>query len=73
VFFADDSHRTPHEPVEGPSSATIRRQLGDGTSYRLVKAPYRPADLENELRKLGWHIKVTPTPGPFYWGAGSRG
>jgi SAM-dependent methyltransferase len=73
VFFADDSHRTSSEPVAGPSSATIRRQLGDGTPYRLVKVPYRPADLEKQLARLGWHIKVTPTSGPFYWGAGSRG
>jgi len=73
VFFADDSHRTPRELVEGPASATIRRQLRDGASYRLVKVPYRPADLERQLRRLGWHIKVTPTSGPFYWGAGSRG
>jgi demethylmenaquinone methyltransferase/2-methoxy-6-polyprenyl-1,4-benzoquinol methylase len=73
VFLADDGHRTARELVEGPSSATIRRQLRDGTSYRLVKVPYRPADLEKQLSRLGWRIRVTPTSGPFYWGAGSRG
>jgi demethylmenaquinone methyltransferase/2-methoxy-6-polyprenyl-1,4-benzoquinol methylase len=73
VFFADDGHRTPRELVDGPSSATISRQLRDGTSYRLVKVPYQPADLEKQLRQLGWHIKVSPTSGPFYWGAGRRG
>jgi hypothetical protein len=36
VFFADDAYRTPDELVEGPSSPVIRRQLHDGTSYRLV-------------------------------------
>jgi hypothetical protein len=72
VFFADDAYRTPDELVEGPSSATIRRTLPDGTAYRLVKVPYQPADLEHRLRQLGWHIKVTQTAGPFYWGAGSR-
>jgi SAM-dependent methyltransferase len=72
VFFADDGYRTTRELVEGPSSATIRRHLHDGTSYRLVKVPYRPADLEEQLRRLGWNIKVTPTSGPFYWGAGIR-
>ncbi len=73
VFFADDAHRTPDEPVAGPSSETIRRQLPDGTHCRLVKVPHQPAELEERLRKLGWDITVSPTAGPFYWGAGSRG
>ena len=72
VFFADDGYRTPDELVEGPSSLVIRRQLNDGTSYRLVKIPYRPADLEEQLKRIGWHITVTSTAGPFYWGAGNR-
>jgi demethylmenaquinone methyltransferase/2-methoxy-6-polyprenyl-1,4-benzoquinol methylase len=72
VFFADDAYRTPDELVEGPSSATILRQIPDGTAYRLVKMPHRPADLERQLRQLGWDIKVTSTAGPFYWGAGRR-
>ena len=71
VFFADDAYRTPDELIEGPSSSTIRRQIPDGTAYRLVKVPHEPADLELRLRQLGWDIKVTSTAGPFYWGAGS--
>jgi len=73
VFFADDNYRTPDELVEGPSSPTVRRQLDDGTSYRLLKVPHRPAELEERLRGIGWNIKVTATSGPFYWGAGRRG
>lgn len=73
VCFADDAYRTPDELVEGPLSSTICRQIPDGTAYRLVKVPYRPADLEGRLRRLGWNIKVTATAGPFYWGEGSRG
>jgi SAM-dependent methyltransferase len=72
VFFADDAYRTPDELIEGPSSSTIRRRLDDGTSYRIVKVPHRPPDLEQQLRQLGWNIKVTSTSGPFYWGAGGR-
>jgi SAM-dependent methyltransferase len=72
VFFADDAYRTPGELVEGPSSSTIRRRVPDGTTYRLVKMPHRPADLERQLRQLGWDIAVTATAGPFYWGAGRR-
>ena len=73
VFFADDAYRTPDELVAGPSSSTIRRRAPDGTAYRLVKMPHRPADLETRLRQLGWDITVTSTAGPFYWGAGRRG
>lgn len=72
VFFADDGYRTPDELVEGSSSSTIQRQIPDGTAYRLVKMPHRPADLERQLRQLGWDITVSSTAGPFYWGAGSR-
>jgi len=72
VFFADDAYRTPDELVAGPSSSTIRRRLDDGTSYRLVKVPHTPPDLEKRLRRIGWNITVTATSGPFYWGAGTR-
>jgi demethylmenaquinone methyltransferase/2-methoxy-6-polyprenyl-1,4-benzoquinol methylase len=72
VFFADDAYRTPAELVEGSSSSTIRREVPDGTAYRLVKVPHQPEDLERRLRQLGWDIKVTATAGPFYWGAGRR-
>ncbi|MGH3249874.1 MAG: class I SAM-dependent methyltransferase [Trebonia sp.] len=72
VFFCDDYYRTDDELIEGPSSTTIRRQVPDGTAYRIVKVPHRPADLAARLRQLGWDITVHPTAGPFYWGAGHR-
>jgi len=71
VFFVDDAYRTPDELIEGEASSTIRRRLNDGTAYRVVKVPHRPADLEQRLARLGWCIQVTPTSGPFYWGAGT--
>jgi hypothetical protein len=51
---------------------TIQRRLTDGTAYRIVKVPHRPADLERQLTRIGWRIKVHPTSGPFFWGAGTR-
>ena len=72
VFFADDAYRTPDELVEGPSSSTIRRETPDGSGYRLVKVPHQPADLGNQLRQLGWDIRVTSAAGPVCWGTGSR-
>ena len=72
VFFADDAYRTPDELIEGPASSTIQRRTPDGTAYRIVKVAHEPAELERRLRALGWDITVTPTAGPFFWGAGSR-
>jgi SAM-dependent methyltransferase len=72
VFFADDGYRTQDELIEGPASTIIQRRTPDGTAYRIVKVPHEPADLERRLRELGWEITVTPTAGPFFWGAGHR-
>jgi SAM-dependent methyltransferase len=72
VFFADDAYRTFGELIGGESSSTIRRRLSDGSAYRIVKVAHQPEDLEQRLERMGWHIKVTPTSEPFYWGAGSR-
>jgi SAM-dependent methyltransferase len=72
VLFVDDGYRIQEELIEGPESSTIRRTLGDGSTYRIVKVPHAPAELEAELRRLGWDIVVHTTSGPFYWGAGGR-
>jgi SAM-dependent methyltransferase len=72
VFFADDHYRTPEELIEGPASSVIERRTPGGAGYRIVKVPFEPADLQRRLRGLGWDITVTPTAGPFYWGAGRR-
>lgn len=72
VFFVDDGYRTADELIEGERSSTIQRRLNDGTAYRIVKVPYRPADLERRLERIGWSITVHPTSGPFFWGAGAR-
>jgi demethylmenaquinone methyltransferase/2-methoxy-6-polyprenyl-1,4-benzoquinol methylase len=72
VFFVDDGYRTADELIEGEQSATIQRQLLDGTAYRIVKVPHQPPDLERQLEQIGWRIKIHSTSGPFYWGAGNR-
>ncbi len=72
VFFVDDAYRTREELVEGETSSTIIRRLNDGTAYRVVKVPHEPAALAERLAAAGWRIAVTPTSGPFFWGAGSR-
>ncbi len=72
VCFVDDAHRTGEELIEGEDSPVIQRRLTDGTAYRIVKVPYRPEELQQQLDGLGWHITVRATSGPFYWGAGTR-
>jgi len=72
IFFADDAYRTPDELIEGESSTTIRRRLEDGTPFRAVKVPHTASGLERRLTELGWQVEVRQTPGPFYWGSGSR-
>jgi SAM-dependent methyltransferase len=72
VLFVDDAYRTADELVEGEASSVIRRRVNDGTAYRAVKVPHRPAELEARLVRAGWQIRVAPTAGPFFWGAGTR-
>lgn len=72
VFFVDDAYRTPDELIEGAGSSTIRRRLHDGRVHRAVKVPHTPHGLEARLTRLGWNITVSPSAGPFFWGAGAR-
>jgi demethylmenaquinone methyltransferase/2-methoxy-6-polyprenyl-1,4-benzoquinol methylase len=71
-FFADDAYRTQDELIEGPASSVIGRELEDGTKFRAVKVPHTADALERRLSELGWDIRVRQTPGPFFWGSGSR-
>lgn len=72
VFFCDDNHRTDVELVDGIASPVVRRELNDGTPFRVTKIPHQPAELERRLRSLDWDITVSGTSGPFYWGTGGR-
>jgi SAM-dependent methyltransferase len=74
VCFVDDGYRTAEELIEGEQSSTIRRRLTDGTAYRIVKVPLRPAELERQLESIGWRVRVQwasgSASGPFFWGSG---
>ncbi len=72
VFFVDDGHRSEEELEWGEQSAMVRRRVGDGRSFRIVKVAHEPAALERALAELGWSVAVTPIEGTFYWGAGGR-
>jgi hypothetical protein len=53
AFLVDDAHRTAEELVYRESSLLVRRQLNDGTHYRVVKVPHEPKALERRLQLLG--------------------
>ncbi len=72
VLFVDDAFRVPEELIEGEDSEVIRRELKDGTTYRAVKVPHTPEELQRRLTELGWQIEVRPLAGPFFLGAGTR-
>jgi trans-aconitate methyltransferase len=71
VFFADDAYVTEDELIEGEASTVIRRRLEDGTTFRAIKVPHTPAELERRLADLGWKVRLHQTSGPFFWGAGA--
>jgi 2-polyprenyl-3-methyl-5-hydroxy-6-metoxy-1,4-benzoquinol methylase len=74
VFFVDDAHRTSEELVFGVASDVVQRRCEDGSAFRVVKVPHRPAELERRLRDLGWAIAVSASQDePYYWGCGGRG
>jgi demethylmenaquinone methyltransferase/2-methoxy-6-polyprenyl-1,4-benzoquinol methylase len=68
ALFVDDAYRTPDELIEGPASSVVRRRLEDGSTYRAVKVPHTPEELQARITALGWDVNVRPTAGPFYWG-----
>lgn len=70
VCFVDDNHRTDEELIEGPESPVVERRLNNDTTFRVIKVPHVPTELEPRLRRLGWDIAVAGA-GPFYWGSGS--
>ena len=58
VVFLDDAYRATDELIHGEQSEVIRRTLNDGTAFKAVKVPHTPAQLEQQLRALGWVIRV---------------
>lgn len=72
VAFVDDAYRTPDELIQGEGSQVIERRLTDGRAFKAVKVPHTPAQLQQQLRQLGWDIEVRSLVDPFFWGSGAR-
>lgn len=73
AFFIEEGQDAwRHEqPFEEAGVPLVRRTLGDGTSYRVVKIYWDAGDLHRRLSDLGWDIDIRTT-GPFLWGHGRR-
>ena len=72
VFFVDEArHGLWEENWVDERAGIVRRTLRDGSVHRAVKVLWRPSQLEERLRDLGWNASVR-SEGPFYWGSASR-
>jgi SAM-dependent methyltransferase len=67
VFVDEAAPGLGNEVWLDQASGVVRRQLGDGSRYRAIKVLWRPADLEDRLRGLGWSARIQ-VQGVFYWG-----
>ena len=58
--------------LENPDDTVIKRKLNDGREFNIVKIFYKPAELEDKLRKTCWQITAAETPQYFLYGQGDR-
>lgn len=70
VFFDDDLEGAFEEDFLDESHV-VHRTTASGTTHRVVKVFWKPAELQQRLKKLGWDIRVRTT-GLLMWGEGQR-
>ena len=72
VFFVDSKYEPTStardHDLGDPVAGTVRRTLNDGREFRVVKIFYRPAELRDSLRSLGWTADIRETPNYFLYG-----
>jgi len=72
VFLVDEGrHFLWREDWIDENAGIVRRPLTNGQMHRAVKVLWRPDELQERLRLLGWDASVR-SEGPFYWGTASR-
>jgi len=75
VFFIDNrwdpTRDRPDPHIVGTETDVQVRRLSDGSTHRVVKVFYEPAQLEDLLRPLGWTAEVSGTRW-FIYGQASR-
>lgn len=68
VFFIDNLKSSTH--VTDYSSTTDLRKVKSGEEFLINKIFYKPEELDNRLKMLGWKIAVKHTPNYFLYGFG---
>jgi SAM-dependent methyltransferase len=74
VIFVDEC--APGDAKEiylAGSSEFVERRLEDGSTHRVVKVFWDPADLEHRVAGLGWRAKVRPSGSDWLVGEASLG
>jgi SAM-dependent methyltransferase len=73
-FFVDSQYDSTsaarNHRLGDPAGGTAARKLDDGREYRVVKVFYRPEDLQERLRALGFSATIRETPHYFIYGEG---
>lgn len=73
VFLIDSRHiesSTARDHRLAPAETQIQeRRLNDGRTYQIVKIFYEPAQLDVELRQLGWQSTIKTTSTYFLYGS----
>lgn len=57
---------------EGEPPEIVRRELNDGREFHIVKIFYRPEQLAERLRGLGWNASLRASGQFFLYGSASR-
>lgn len=76
VFFVDSRYdptsTAKDHRLEGDRATTVTRRLNDGQEYRIVKVFYKPLELTERLKGLGWSLKAEETDHYFIYGSGRK-
>jgi demethylmenaquinone methyltransferase/2-methoxy-6-polyprenyl-1,4-benzoquinol methylase len=74
VFLIDsapDPTSSTHRTSE--SHGMQERRLNDGSTFRIIKLFYEPAELMGALNSLGWRATIARTRSHFIFGSAQRG
>ena len=72
IFFIDAYQSERAEAADQRASLLSQRELNDGRQFEIIKIFYQPAELQQRLHALGWHVTVDRTAQHFLYGAGHR-
>ena len=72
IFFIDSYQSERAETADQRETLLSQRELNDGRQFEIIKIFYQPAELQQRLHALGWHVTVDRTAQHFLYGAGHR-